>query len=137
MNITRDLIIDLLPLYVAGEASSDTRAAVELFATKDAAVRALLEALKKEASVTYDAVPPSLEREAVNRTRSAIRHRSWTMGFALWFTLMPLTIAGGAAGVTFLLIRDLPALGWASWLGATLLWLHYVRLGRRLRTSGL
>ena len=33
MNVTREIVKDLLPLYAAGEAGADTRAAVELLHT--------------------------------------------------------------------------------------------------------
>ena len=35
MKVTRDVVVDLLPLYLAGEASSDTRALVEAFLESD------------------------------------------------------------------------------------------------------
>lgn len=35
MNITRDIVLDLLPLYLAGEASEDTRTAIQFFLQDD------------------------------------------------------------------------------------------------------
>ncbi len=35
MNITRDIVLDLLPLYLADEASKDTRTAIESFLQED------------------------------------------------------------------------------------------------------
>ena len=35
MKVTRDVVLDLLPLYLAGEASSDTRALVERYLETD------------------------------------------------------------------------------------------------------
>jgi hypothetical protein len=35
MNITRDIVLDLLPLYVAGEASQASRTAIESFLEAD------------------------------------------------------------------------------------------------------
>ncbi len=35
MEVTRDMVIDLMPLYQSGEASPDTRAAIEDFLRRD------------------------------------------------------------------------------------------------------
>jgi len=35
MNVTREVILDLLPVYLAGEASPDTRALIEEFVEQD------------------------------------------------------------------------------------------------------
>ena len=35
MEVTRDIVIDLMPLYQSGEASPDTRAAIEEFLRRD------------------------------------------------------------------------------------------------------
>ncbi len=43
MTITRDIVLDLLPLYAAGEASPDSRAAVDAFVAADASVARLCE----------------------------------------------------------------------------------------------
>jgi anti-sigma factor RsiW len=40
MKITRDIVLDLLPLYLAGEASADTRALVEEYVQTDPELRA-------------------------------------------------------------------------------------------------
>ena len=40
MNITRDVINDLLPVYLAGDASADTRALLEDYLRRDPALAA-------------------------------------------------------------------------------------------------
>jgi anti-sigma factor RsiW len=138
MTITRDVIADLLPAYVSGEASRDTRALVEEMAARDPEIGRLVAAARNERTdaVFQPAVslPPDLERDIVTRTRAVLRRRSWTLALAICFTCFPfaLTFHGGA--ITFLMARDEPA-SRLFWLGAAWLWFDYVRRGRRLRTT--
>jgi anti-sigma factor RsiW len=140
MSITRDIIVDLLPLYAAGEASAETRAAVEQHLAQDATLVALLRALETQvAAASPEGVPETLEKQIVARTRRVVNQRGLTLGLALWLTLLPFTIVigGGDGGITFVLVRDLPQIAWVCWTGAALLWFHYIRVARRLRRSGL
>jgi hypothetical protein len=135
MNISRDVIIDLLPVYAAGEASADSRAAVEAFAERDADVRSLLTALQRAASTAAE--PPStLELEIVNRTRRVIARRSWTMALALLCTLLPFTFVFDGGDVTFFMLQDEPRSAWV-WVAGAALWGYYWKLTRELRTRGL
>lgn len=138
MTITRDIVIDLLPLYAAGEASADTRRLVESFIKDDASVAALLRALQSSESLAEVGAAPSaeLERSAVNRTRAMIRRRSWTLALAIFFTLMPLTVAGDETGITFLMVRDEPGSA-LLWISAAYLWWRYARLTRELSRGGI
>lgn len=43
-TLTRDVILDLVPVYLAGEASEETKALVEAFAARDPYIKRLLEA---------------------------------------------------------------------------------------------
>jgi hypothetical protein len=43
MEITRSVILDLLPLYQSGEASADTRAIVEEYLRRDPTLQRLIE----------------------------------------------------------------------------------------------
>ena len=136
-DITRDVIVDLLPLYAAGEASPDTRAAVEAFIAQDASIAALLRALQSAEGARDDAaLPEDLEREAVNRARRVIRRRSWIFGLALLCSLLPLTFAFEGGRITFLMLRDQPASA-LLWLAASGLWWKYTRMSRELAASGL
>ena len=140
MTITRDIVLDLLPLYAAGEASPDSRAAVDAFVAADASVARLLRALQDEAPLAPNAaidLPPALERTAVNRTRAAIRRRSWTLGLALFLTLLPLTIVFSGDRVTFFMLRDHWPASLLSWVSAAVLWLYYARSTRNLKAAGL
>ena len=133
MEVTREMVIDLLPLYESGEASAETRAAVEEFLRRDPSLARHLADDEKQ-------VPPApasqVERDAVARTRATIRRRAWTLGLAVFFTTVPFTFVFRGDEVTFFMFRDEPGsrlfLFAAAWL-----WIEYVRLTRRLRASGL
>jgi anti-sigma factor RsiW len=136
MTITRDVITDLLPAYLSGEASADTRALVEAMVGRDPDIGRLVEAARNERmdAMMQHAVtlPPNLERDVVTRTRAVLRRRSWTLALALFFTCVPLVFAFDESGITFLMFRDEPG-SRLFWLSAAYLWFDYVRQNRRLR----
>jgi anti-sigma factor RsiW len=138
MTITRDVITDLLPAYLSGEASADTRALVEEMAGRDPDIGRLVEAARNERmdAMMHDAValPPNLERDVVSRTRAVLRRRSWTLALALFFTCLPLVFGFDQSGITFVMFRDVPG-SRLFWLSAAYLWFDYVRQSRRLRVS--
>ena len=61
MEITRDVILDLLPLYMANEVSEDTRALVEKYLETDAELSQI--AKESEAMRLPDDIPTSLSKE--------------------------------------------------------------------------
>jgi anti-sigma factor RsiW len=136
MKITRDLISDLLPAYVSGEATADTRALVEEMSLNDPEIARLVESARQERSDPMlqnpVSLPPNLERETVSRTRAMLYRRSWMLALALFFTVLPFTFAFQKSNLTFLVLRDQPAFR-IFWVVAGFFWLDYVLLGRRLR----
>ena len=138
MKITRDVISDLLPAYVSGEATADTRALVEEMSAADPEIARLVEAARQERSDPMlknpISLPPNLERETVARTRAMLYRRSWMLALALFFTVLPFTFAFQKSNLTFLVLRDQPAFR-IFWVVAGFFWLDYVLLGRRLRVG--
>jgi anti-sigma factor RsiW len=137
MNITRDVVIDLLPAYLSGEASADTRALIDEAAARDPGIARLVASARHEGTDVMDhehmPLPPNLERDIVTRTRAVLRRRSWTLGLALFFTFLPMTFAFDSGRITFLMMRDEPG-SRLLWLSAAWLWFDYIRQTRRLRT---
>ncbi len=137
MNITRDVIIDLLPAYQSGEASADTRALIDEMAARDPDIARLVASAQEERTDVMSqnmSLPPNLERDIVNRTRAVLRRRSWTLALAIVLTVLPMTFTFGGGGITFLLMRDEPG-SRLLWLGAAWFWFDYVRLTWRLHTK--
>src|SRR6185436_17778238 len=81
MKITRDIVLDLLPLYLAGEASSDTRALVEESLKTDPELARL--AREDPSSALLPHVPlapqPDTEMKAFTRTRRALYLQDWPL----------------------------------------------------------
>ncbi len=136
MNVTKDVVIDLLPAYLSGEASADTRALIEEMAARDPAVARLLDAARREEgepALRQPLVPPAnLERESISRTRAALRWRGWLLGLAVACTLLPFAWSFSDGYVHFVLFYDKPA-SQLLWVLALAFWLGYSALGRRLR----
>jgi len=139
MNVTAEIVKDLLPLYVAGEASDDTRALVEEHLRADPQIAALVAALRAEEGrpAQLPPVPSGAERAALATTRTLLRRRAWLLGFALMCTALPLSFTFDASGVRFLVLRDAPAVAAAAWVAAAGLWAALAAVARRLRVTGL
>jgi anti-sigma factor RsiW len=138
MNVTREIVKDLLPLYMGGEASPDTGRLVEAFLREDPELAALAEALKGEtAAPLRSGTAAGAELRALNRTKALLSRRTWLLAFALFFTGLPLSFVADSSGVKFFLLRDAPVAGSASLAVAAALWIVYAVTVRRLRVSGL
>lgn len=119
MNISKEVIRDLLPAYVAGEASAETRALVENALAGDAGLRD--EAAMIGTVPPADVTPPaSLGIDALKRTQRLLRRRTLLAGFAVFFSTFPLAFVGrpwglaGRLGETACLL--VAAAGWALFL---------------------
>ena len=81
MNVTREIVKDLLPLYVSGEASPDSRALVEAFLREDPQLARLADALRaEELSPARGASVPS----GAGRDAPALASASLAVACALW-----------------------------------------------------
>lgn len=137
MNVTREVILDLLPVYLAGEASADTRKLVDEYLKQDVELgREIRQKMVENlAAVAAPAVPPELELKTLRRTRRLLSKQRWLFGMAILFTLMPgLTILRFSAGRrpdVQVLSRDYPWLALFSLLVGIVLWVAYYFTRRR------
>lgn len=135
MKITRDVITDLLPVYLSGEASEDTRALVEEFFHQDPAFAELVRA-QPPLDIPYPASSSPGEKETLQRVKSTLRLRSILFGLALFCTLSPFTMAFGSdEGVRWWMIRDSPQMALAFGLVAVIAWGAYAWTFRSLRDT--
>jgi anti-sigma factor RsiW len=139
MNVTREIVKDLLPLYVSGEASSDTRTLVEAYLRDDHELSRLADALRADelTPLRGSALSPGAGRAALSKTKELLRRRTRFLAFALMFTGLPLSFVFDSSGLKFLLLRDAPLLASASLAIATALWIAFAVTARRLRVTGL
>lgn len=65
MEITRDIVVDLLPLYIAGEVSDETKIIVERFLETDPSLVSMIE---HATSIEFNEVPIPLSQEEIMET---------------------------------------------------------------------
>lgn len=82
--VPRNVILDLLPAYIAGEASEETRVLVEEYARNDVQIARLIRAgtLKSEAISEKRAVPDDLEMKTIKRVRQSVRRQMLNVALA-------------------------------------------------------
>jgi hypothetical protein len=140
MNITREVITDLLPAYLADAASADTRALVEEFFRQDPEFARMAQE-KKDTDLW--GVPPGLElkkdqeRETLIRTKNLLRWRSHWFALSVLFTGFPLCFSFNSKGVSWFMLRDAPQFAMTCVAIAVACWIQFLRTRRRLRHSGI
>lgn len=137
MNISRDIVKDLIPVYLAGDASPDTRSLVESYLKTDPELAGDVTAARGTGLGLPATRPPTAEKETLDATRQLLKSRTSTLVVAMIFTVLPLTFAFHGTTVTFFLIRDAPVIGIAWWVTAAIMWTWHWSIRRRLRVSGL
>jgi hypothetical protein len=89
-NVTRDVIVDLWPVYISGEASQDTRRLVEAFLSEDPGFAQRLSQNAREPLPGPDV--PSLAPDHELKTLTLIKRRlagpRWLLLLALIFTAL-------------------------------------------------
>jgi len=137
MRITREVIVDLLPLYVLGEASPATRTLVEEYLSQDPELMEQVRRLKSEDPLAFPgvSVPPELAMRSLRRTKTLLAWQRWLFGPGMFFTLVSLSfetnISGGRIREFHFLLRDSPL--FASFLAIGICcWIAYFAIRRRL-----
>ncbi len=136
MKITRDIVKDLITVYLAGEASADTRSLVEDWLRSDPDLARQVDEARGGKLPPVVLPEPSADKLALTRTRRRLKLRMVVLGAAIYFTLMPFSVVFNVHGFTGFLIED-----WTERIivlaVAAVLWIVYFAQTRRLRTSGL
>ena len=133
MKITRDVITDLWPVYISGEASPDSRALVEEFLRDDPEFARLIRENGNDFTLEPKPVqlPPDVEARSFTRTRKLLQGRSRLRLLASVFTGLAL----------FRIIEDAPWNGVSpqrsllTALVALGLWIVYLIMVRRVRSG--
>jgi anti-sigma factor RsiW len=138
MNITREIVKDLLPLYVAGEASEESRAAVEEWLNTDPELARVVVELRGDfAPPPATGMSRTSGHAALAVTKTLLRRRSWLLALALLFTGVPMSFAWDSGGLRFFMLRDAPLMSSISLEMAVVLWIAFGVVTRRLRVTGL
>jgi hypothetical protein len=140
--VTRDVVLDLLPLYLEGAASRDTRALVESYLARDPELAASAAEVGRLAPPAPTATAGAdqvaggsrLELEALRRTRRWLGLRSALLAVAIFVTLLPFSFVGTDGQVAWVWEGRTSALA-AIAVVAGLAWSAYGALRWRLRGS--
>jgi len=132
MKITQDVIKDLLTVYLAGEATADTRALIEDCLRTDPQLARRVNQARNADLPTVPPLPPTLEKRALDRTRRQLRWRAILLGSAIFVSMLPLSVTFNSEGFRGLLIED--------WLWRAIviavaggLWIAYWLTSRQMR----
>src|SRR2546423_4511048 len=124
MNVTKDVITDLFPLYVEKECSADTRELVQEYLRRNPGQAEELQRIMK--TPLPGGVPSpagSDELLALRKARRLVRLQSWMLGLAIFFSLAPFSFLYTEER-TYWVLRDAPAtaitygaIGLLCWIG--------------------
>lgn len=142
-EISPNVIRDLLPVYLAGEASEETRSLVEEFLAADPELRELAAAegftMPELAPVTDS---DELEKQALNRTCRLLSRKNWLMGVSLILTAVPLGLyfyfdSASFSGAEPVAVSTSVAVAMAIALAGGLTgWVRFLQTCRRLKVAG-
>jgi hypothetical protein len=131
MNITKNVITDLYPLYAENECSADTRALVEEY------LRANPADAEEFRRIAVMSLPPARlapaqldEAMALRKARRAVRFRGTVMGFAIFFSLCPFSVSH-SPGQTHWLFLEAPLVALLYGTIGVALWFVYASMRRR------
>ena len=140
MNISENIIIDLLPTYFANEASSETCALIDAyFADHPAFAKAMRAAHKPEGDGMH--LPnlgnphPSSGVLAMGRVNSLLRWRSTLMALAIFFSLAPFSFVIQNDQLQWAMLRDAPGIALLYAIAAVMAWVAFAALKRKMNSD--
>jgi hypothetical protein len=137
MTISRNVILDLLPLYLAGEASEETRALLEQYLRENpefgATVRDRAEKTTALLASVHAPPPPNHEKATLERVRRFNRLRTYLLAACIFLTLTPFSFGFEGSHVRWMMLRDNPTQAAFFGIAALVCWTAYSIMGRRLR----
>ena len=103
IEVTKNIVSDLWPLYSSGEASEDSRRMVEAFLAEDTAFRVTLaDAEKIQRGMPPIQLSPDAERRLIESAHERARMKMWLIGATIGFAgLIALIALAGALFMTF------------------------------------
>ena len=135
MRAPKDVVLDLLPAYFAGEVSPLTRAWIEQYLAEDPELAAHV---RREQRDTFEGtpppLPPGLELRTLQRTRRILALLRWLFGFAMTFSAVGLALEVSLRPLRIRpLLFDYPTLLLPCVGAGIVCWMLYFRLRSQLR----
>jgi len=139
MNITKDVITDLLPLYLAGEASPDTRRLLEDYLHEHPEFAADVQAAADRSTALLHAAGtgaplPDHEKATLERVRRFNHRRTVLLALAIGMLLTSFAFSFDGDRIRWIMLRDSPVQALLFLVTAFGCSLVYLRMGRRLRS---
>lgn len=134
MTITKAVIDDLMPLYLAGEASPDSCRLVEEYLRDHPGERPPGDPL----TLPPVAPPARTEMDSLRRTRDVYRRRTSALAGALATSYAIFSFRFSTDdGLKFILYRDMPLAASVLLAVAAGIWIHFLVMHRRWVATGL
>jgi hypothetical protein len=139
MNVSDDVLDDLLTIYLTGEASAATNALIESHARQNPAFASRIAAARAWSlnDAAHGEPARDLELTTLTKTRQFIFLRTLFFAAGILFTSLPLTFAFDERGVQFLIWGRYPGLVWSFWSIAAASWIACVVMHRHVQRTGL
>lgn len=140
MKLTDNIIKDLISVYMAGEASQDTKELIHTCIKEKPELKALLS--EQQEIIEDIIVQHKIEDEMIllKKTKNLLKLRSLLFAFAIFFTATPFAFGdvswSNEKGVHWLW-KDFPEGALITGLTGILAWAVYIMIGRRLKVTGL
>ena len=140
MNVTGEVVKDLLPIYFSGDACKDTKALVEDYFRKnpdfERIARGAATPLETLRAAPPIAVGSEKERRDLERVLCGLQRRKWLFGLSLFLTFTPLSFYFIHGDLAARMGRNVLWEAAFEWSMAALFWfLYFARL--RWRTASL
>jgi hypothetical protein len=138
MQVTREVILDLIPVYLAGEASPATRALIDEYLRQDPELAQRVHSLSANnlTPIAQPLLSSDIELRALRRARALIGWQKWLFGLGITFTALSFSnefsMENGHLREFHFLIRDYPTPFGACAMAALICWISYYAIRRRL-----
>ena len=139
MKVTQNVIHDLMPAYLSGEASDDTVALIKEFQQLDPDFARTVEALRANPLPELPVVlRPTQEKETLDMTKQLLRWRGILMGLGIFLTMLPLSFRFDNGQITWTFLQETPPVATGLLcLSALSCWAGFLYVRRRLQVTGL
>lgn len=134
MHITRNVILDLLPLYLANELSDDSRALVEEFLATDPQLASLAEQASQTMTLEPITIPLTKDDEmkSFERTKRLLFQKNLFLALAIFVSLSLLAFRFNETGIVWLWQEAQGMVGGLI-VAAALLWVAFASVTYQLR----
>ena len=134
MEISRNIIIDLLPLYLADEASEETRELVESYLAQDRSLQKIVQEARGEQVI--EKIPVSLQKETelitLEKMKRYTRQRDLFMAISFLFTGLLLAFRSDGGGVSW--FWNGTSAAWPVFVLASGSWILFTNAAYKLST---